>query len=103
VLASCVEGARGFLNLQIETILWYLSSLEKLKQRVEAHIKNKLDIMEMTLSLDKNEIEEFHRWYNNGNWDLGDFIEIVRINGTDFIRTDRNHTPADNLGSLPEF
>lgn len=30
-------------------------------------------------------------------------IHVLPINGEKFIRTDRNETPEDNLGELPEF
>ena len=39
------------------------TSIEELKRIVESHMRKELDIMEMTLNLDKNDIEEFHRWY----------------------------------------
>lgn len=38
-----------------------------------------------------------------GNWQLGEDVRIVVINGVKYIRTDNNNTPSDNLGSLPEF
>ena len=36
-------------------------------------------------------------------WQMGNDVGIVTVKGTDFIRTDRNHTEADNLGRLPDF
>jgi len=38
-----------------------------------------------------------------GKWDRGAPVEIIRINGKEFIRTDKNQTESDNLGELPEF
>ncbi|MEO8396784.1 MAG: DUF3892 domain-containing protein [Chloroflexota bacterium] len=40
---------------------------------------------------------------NDGLFYKGAEIEVVRINNTDYIRTDRDSTTEDNLGSLPEF
>jgi hypothetical protein len=59
-------------------------SLKKLKKVVEAHMKKELDIMEMTLNLDKNEIEEFHRWYISHPYSKG--IRELQ----DFVRTRTN-------------
>ena len=36
-------------------------------------------------------------------WRKGDDVRVVRVGGTDFIRTDGNYIKADNLGELPEF
>lgn len=38
-----------------------------------------------------------------GNWTKGSKVEIVTVHGTKYIRTDRNSTASDNLGSLPRF
>ena len=40
---------------------------------------------------------------NNGQWVNGAKVEIISVNGGKYLRTDRNNTPKDNLGSLPEF
>jgi hypothetical protein len=40
---------------------------------------------------------------NTNSYDQGAKVEIVRINNTEYIRTDRDSTTEDNLGSLPEF
>lgn len=39
----------------------------------------------------------------NGKYQYGAHIEIIRVNGINYIRTDRNATGKDNLGNLPEF
>ncbi len=36
-----------------------------------------------------------------GTWRYGAKVEVVVIRGEKFIRTDRDYTTADNLGSLP--
>lgn len=36
-----------------------------------------------------------------GKWTFGAQVEIVVVHGEKFIRTDRDATTADNLGSLP--
>ena len=35
-------------------------------------------------------------------WVKGADIHRITVDGTDFIRTDRNETKADNLGNLPK-
>ncbi|MEA1931191.1 MAG: DUF3892 domain-containing protein [Euryarchaeota archaeon] len=40
---------------------------------------------------------------SNGDWSLGDEVEIYEINGQEFIRTEPNNTPEDNLEGLPTF
>lgn len=39
----------------------------------------------------------------NGNWRLGEDIHVIPVNGEQFLRTDQNNEPEDNLGELPEF
>jgi len=36
-------------------------------------------------------------------WQRGEKIDIINMDGKEFIRTDRNRTEKDNLGNLPEF
>jgi len=38
-----------------------------------------------------------------GKYDRGAEVRIVRIEGSDYIRTDADATKKDNLGSLPRF
>lgn len=40
---------------------------------------------------------------SDGKWTRGEDVRIVSVDGTDYIRTDANHTKADNLGELPRF
>ena len=42
-------------------------------------------------------------YWSNGSWSRGEDVRVIRVDGTDFIRTDRNRTKVDNLGELPEF
>lgn len=39
----------------------------------------------------------------NGNWKKGQMVHIVLVKEKEYIRTDKNETEKDNLGSLPEF
>lgn len=39
----------------------------------------------------------------NGKWNKGQPVYIVRINGTDYIKTVDNGKAVDNLDNLPEF
>jgi hypothetical protein len=36
----------------------------------------------------------------NGAWRIGSKVEIYPYNGTKYLRTDRDNTPADNLDNL---
>lgn len=38
-----------------------------------------------------------------GIWQMGARIEVVKVDGEKFLRTDGNQTKADNLGDLPDF
>jgi len=40
---------------------------------------------------------------NNGEWNKGEDVHIVKVQGTKYIRTDRNARASDNLGDLPRF
>jgi hypothetical protein len=39
----------------------------------------------------------------DGKWNKGQPVYIVRIHGTEFIKTVDNGRPVDNLDNLPEF
>ena len=39
----------------------------------------------------------------DNNWIQGAKVEIVTINGTDYIKTKKDSTKKDNLGKLPKF
>jgi len=39
----------------------------------------------------------------DGNWHKGEPVYIVKIHGTEFIKTVDNGRPVDNLDNLPEF
>ncbi len=39
----------------------------------------------------------------NNNWIQGAKVKIVTINGTDYIKTEKDSTEKDNLGKLPKF
>jgi hypothetical protein len=40
---------------------------------------------------------------SNGNWNKGQPVYIIKIDGTEFIKTVENRKPIDNLDNLPEF
>lgn len=40
---------------------------------------------------------------DQGKYNRGSDVHVVTVNGRKYIRTDRNDTPEDNLGELPEF
>jgi hypothetical protein len=40
---------------------------------------------------------------NKGKWDFGAKVEIIKVNGLKYIRTDRNNIASDNLEDLPKF
>ncbi|MBD3176428.1 MAG: DUF3892 domain-containing protein [Armatimonadia bacterium] len=40
---------------------------------------------------------------SDGKWRKGEDVRIIRVSGREYLRTDSNHTPADNLGSLDSF
>lgn len=39
----------------------------------------------------------------DSNWTKGADVAIYNIDGTDYLRTDKNRTPKDNLENLSEF
>ena len=39
----------------------------------------------------------------NNKWQKGAEVGVININGIDYLRTDKNRTPKDNLENLPEF
>ncbi|MCW7503565.1 DUF3892 domain-containing protein [Leptospira paudalimensis] len=39
----------------------------------------------------------------DGNWSKGANVEIVKIEGEKYIRTDKNNTKKDNLDNLPTY
>ena len=40
---------------------------------------------------------------SDGKWTKGAEVHTVTVNGVKYIRTDRDATARDNLGSLPRF
>ena len=40
---------------------------------------------------------------NDGNWNKGQPVYIIKINGTEYIKTVDNGKAVDNLDNLPEF
>jgi fructose-1,6-bisphosphatase len=48
----------------------------------------------------KTNQKHFQTWYSNK---VGAKVEVVKVNGNKYLRTDRNETPKDNLENLPNF
>lgn len=40
---------------------------------------------------------------NNGNWNKGQPVYIIKVNGAEYIKTVDNGKAVDNLDNLPEF
>jgi len=40
---------------------------------------------------------------DDGKWKKGEDVFVIKINGTDYIKTKKDGTPRDNLDNLPEF
>lgn len=38
----------------------------------------------------------------DGKWQKGEDVRVVTVNGVDYLRTDANQTPKDNLDNLPD-
>ncbi len=41
--------------------------------------------------------------YANGQWQKGQLVYIIKVNGVEYIKTVDNGLPRDNLENLPEF
>ena len=39
----------------------------------------------------------------DNKWKKGEEVQIIVVDGTEYIRTDRNQKKSDNLENLPEF
>lgn len=39
----------------------------------------------------------------DNKWNKGKEVQIIVVDGTEYIRTDRNQKKSDNLENLPEF
>lgn len=67
------------------------SAVEMARSVVVANINN--GKTHMTVYLD----------VTTGNYKKGEDVRVVKVNNTDYIRTDTNSIAKDNLGKLPEF
>ena len=38
----------------------------------------------------------------DGKWQKGEDVRVITIDGVDYLRTDANKTPRDNLHNLPD-
>lgn len=41
--------------------------------------------------------------HNQDIWSEGDEVNIVQVNGNEYIRTDNDQTPSDSLDNLPKL
>lgn len=55
---------------------------------------------EETVRWIKDKIGEF---WTEVRKERGAKVEVVAVNGTEYLRTDANRIASDNLGSLPDF
>lgn len=39
----------------------------------------------------------------NAKWTKGASVDVIKVGGDEFLRTDRNSVKKDNLGELPEY
>lgn len=60
------------------------------RKEIVAHLKKRVTYI--TIYKDKE-----------GKWSKGATVDIITVNGKEFIRTDKNQTPKDNLENLPEI
>ena len=59
-------------------------TLQEMKNIVENHLSNELDIMKMIFDLNNNDVEQFYEWYLNHPYrkGIGEIKQIVRQTGT---------------------
>lgn len=62
--------------------------------------KNRTDVI---AAIKKGETFVTIMMNSNGKWNKGQSVYIIKVNGTEFIKTVDNNKLADNLDSLPEF
>ena len=83
---------------------------------VEVRACNADDTLEEALTWSRQKVVELIKRPNNqkfvtaprvpgkpNHFSLGDEIIVISVKGVEYIRTDGNQTPEDNLGSLPQF
>ena len=63
---------------------------------------------ELTRNQVVSKIEDDHKTFctaylKDGTLHRGTDVHVVTVNGTKYIRTDKDKTEADNLGQLPKF
>lgn len=39
----------------------------------------------------------------DGKFERGEDVHVIKVNGKEYIRTDKNEIKEDNLGDLPEY
>ena len=80
-------------------------------EQVKIHVDNGDSIGAANVWTREKVISELENKYSfvtivmnsKGNWDKGKNVEIIKVNGTKYIRTDKNNTASDNLENLPKF
>jgi molybdenum cofactor biosynthesis enzyme MoaA len=49
----------------------YITTLEEIKTKVQAHLKNKLEIMLMLGHLEDKDVKEFNKWFQKHPYSIG--------------------------------
>jgi hypothetical protein len=52
-------------------VILHITTLEELKTRVQAHLKNELEIMLMIGRLEENEAKKFNKWFQQHPYSIG--------------------------------
>jgi hypothetical protein len=52
-------------------IYYYITTLQEIKTKVQAHLKNELEIMLMIGHLKENEAKEFNKWFQQHPYCMG--------------------------------
>ncbi|MDL0134869.1 DUF3892 domain-containing protein [Halobacterium salinarum] len=83
------------------------SRIVKVKRRkvADGHLESPTEEYRQTVVDDLENNIEYNTAFKNdeGNWDYGEDLHILEIEGEKFLRTDQNDEGEDNLGGLPEF
>lgn len=81
----------------------FLGRITHLKVHANQNGRPSSDYSTQTKDQVVNSIEsskEYYTWYSNK---VGAKVNVVKVNGNKYLRTDRNETPKDNLENLPNF
>jgi hypothetical protein len=79
--------------------------------RVVKHLVNEVGIFDGRMASRYEIVDNLHNKVmyktitaaSNNTWNIGAEVMIHTIKGTEYIKTQANSVPCDNLGNLPEF